>query len=53
MERRLIEAAAAAGLVDGNTGKCEPTVDGLALDVHAGIVELLMATAQRAMKKGH
>ena len=51
LERRLVEAAAAAGLVDGNTGKCEPTVDGLPLDVHAGIVELLMATAQRALKR--
>ena len=51
LERRLIEAAANAGLVDGNTGKCEPTVDGLPLDVHAGIVELLMATALRAMKR--
>ena len=51
LERRLIDAAANAGLVDGNTGKCEPTVDGLPLDVHAGIVELLMATALRAMKR--
>jgi hypothetical protein len=50
LERRLIEAAANAGLVDGNTGKCEPTVDGLPLEVHMGIVELLMATALRAMK---
>jgi hypothetical protein len=52
MERRLVEAAADAGLVDGNTGKCEPTVDGLAIDVHVGIVELLMATALRAITKG-
>jgi hypothetical protein len=51
LERRLVEAAANAGLVDGNTGKCEPTVDGLPLEVHAGIVELLMATALRAMKR--
>lgn len=51
LERRLVEAAANAGLVDGNTGKCEPTVDGLPLEVHAGIVELLMATAGRAMKR--
>ena len=53
MERRLVEAAARAGLVDGNTGKCEPTVDGLSLDVHVGIVELLLATAQRSMKAAH
>jgi hypothetical protein len=51
LERRLIDAAANAGLVDGNTGKCEPTVDGLPVEVHAGIVELLMATALRAMKR--
>jgi len=51
MERHLIEAAARAGLVDGNTGKGEATVDDLSLDVHAGIVELLMATALRAMKR--
>jgi hypothetical protein len=50
MERRLVEAAANAGLVDGNTGKCEPTVDGLAIEVHAGIVELIAAAAQRALK---
>lgn len=53
MERRLVDAAANAGLVDGNTGKCEPTVDGLALDVHVGIVELLAATAMRGMKQQH
>jgi D-glutamate cyclase len=53
MERRLVEAAANAGLVDGNTGKCEPTVDGLPIEVHAGIVELLAATAQRGLKKLH
>jgi D-glutamate cyclase len=50
MERRLVEAAAKAGLVDGNTGNCEATVDGLSLEVHMGIVELLGATAQRGLK---
>ena len=53
MERRLVEAAANAGLVDGNTGKCEPTVDGLPVEVHVGIVELLAATAQRGIRKSH
>lgn len=47
LERRLIEAAAQAGLVDGNTGKCESTVDGMPVDVHMGIVELMAATVQR------
>jgi len=53
MERRLLEAAANAGLVDGNTGKCEATVDGMPLEVHTGIVELMAAAAQRAFKAGH
>jgi D-glutamate cyclase len=53
MERRLLEAAANAGLVDGNTGKCEATVDGMPLEVHTGIVELMAAAAQRAFKTGH
>jgi hypothetical protein len=53
MERRLVEAAANAGLVDGNTGKCESTVDGMSIEVHMGIVDLLAAAAQRAFKKNH
>ena len=53
MERRLIEAAANAGLVDGNTGKCEMTVDGMSVDVHMGIVELMAATVARALRPGH
>jgi hypothetical protein len=39
-------SAANAGLVDGNTGKCEPTVDALPLEVHMGIAELLEAAAR-------
>jgi hypothetical protein len=53
MEKRLIEAAANAGLVDGNTGKCEATVDALPVEVHMGIVELIAAAVQRGFKKGH
>jgi D-glutamate cyclase len=53
MEKHLIEAAAAAGLVDGNTGKCEATVDGMPIEVHTGIVQLLAATVERALRKGH
>jgi len=50
MERRLIEAAANAGLVDGNTGKCEATVDAMSSDVHASIVELMAAAAERGLR---
>jgi D-glutamate cyclase len=53
MEKRLVEAAANAGLVDGNTGKCEATVDGLSLEVHMGIVELLGAASHRGLKPSH
>ncbi len=52
MEKRILEAGANAGLVDGNTGKCELTVDGLSLDVHQGIVELIGACAERGLKAG-
>jgi hypothetical protein len=40
-ERRLIQACAKAGAVDGITRRAEPTVDGLPLEVHAGFVALL------------
>jgi hypothetical protein len=53
MERRLVDAAANAGLVDGNTGKCEPTVDGMPIEVHAGIVELIGAAARQGLKPRH
>ena len=53
MEKHLIEAAAAAGLVDGNTGKGEATVDGMPVEVHMGIVQLLAATVERALRKSH
>jgi hypothetical protein len=49
----LIEAAATAGLVDGNTGKGEATVDGMPVEVHMGIVELLAATVERALRASH
>jgi hypothetical protein len=40
-ERRLIAACVAAGAMDGVTRRREPTVDGVPLDAHAGIVELM------------
>ncbi|MBI3826962.1 MAG: DUF4392 domain-containing protein [Candidatus Rokubacteria bacterium] len=45
LERRMVVACVAAGAVDGLTLRREPTVDGLPLDVHAGIVGLLGAAA--------
>lgn len=53
LEKHLIEAAADAGLVDGNTGKGEATVDGMPVEVHMGIVELLGATVERALRADH
>jgi len=45
VERRLIERCVEAGAVDGITRKREATVDGLAAEIHAGVVELLHAAA--------
>jgi hypothetical protein len=53
LEKHLIEAAAAAGLVDGNTGKGEATVDGMPVEVHMGVVQLLAAAVERALRKDH
>ena len=53
LEKHLIEAAAAAGLVDGITGKCEATVDGMPVEVHMGIVQLLQTTVERALSRDH
>ena len=48
-ERRLIEAAPTLGLVDGMSGRLEPTVDGMPIEVHVGIVELLSAAVRRGL----
>jgi hypothetical protein len=42
-ERRLVAACAAAGAIDGITRRNEATVDGVPLDAHTGIVELIRA----------
>ncbi len=52
LERRLLEASPQIGLVDGTSGRLEPTADGLPLAVHTGLVELLRTTAQRAIRTG-
>jgi hypothetical protein len=49
LEKRLIEAAPHVGLIDGPLGRLEATVDGLPLEVHVGIVELLAMTVRRAL----
>lgn len=45
-ERRMIEACVAAGAADGVTRRRAPTVDGLPLEVHAAVVELLRWAAR-------
>jgi len=52
LERRLLEASPQIGLVDGTTGRLEPTADGLPLATHMGLVELLRTTARRAIATG-
>jgi D-glutamate cyclase-like protein len=47
MERRLVEACVAAGAVDGVTKRRDATVDGLPLDAHAAVVELLRLVPKR------
>lgn len=46
LESRVIDACVAAGAFDGVTRRREPTVDGLAADVHAEIVHLLHLAAR-------
>ena len=45
-ERRMIEACVAAGAADGVTRRHGPTVDGLPLEVHGAVVELLRWAAR-------
>lgn len=40
-ERKMVQACVDAGAVDGLTRRAEPTVDGLPLEVHVGMLELL------------
>jgi hypothetical protein len=56
-ERKMIQACVDAGAVDGITRRPEPTVDGLPLEAHVGMLELLRLfaaperAAQRAAKR--
>jgi hypothetical protein len=51
-ERKMVQACVDAGAVDGITRRPEPTVDGLPLDAHVGMLELLrlFAVPQRTAK---
>src|SRR5262245_66686596 len=49
LEKNLIVAEAADGLVDEITGKCEATVDGMPVEVHMGIVQQLPKTVEPAL----
>jgi hypothetical protein len=44
-ERAMVHACVDAGAVDGITRRPEPTVDGLPLDAHVGMLELLRLSA--------
>lgn len=52
LERRLLEACPQIGLVDGTSGKLEPTADGLPLAAHTSLVELLWTVARRGIETG-
>src|SRR5439155_24760601 len=53
IERRLVEACVAAGACDGVTRRREPTVDGLAAETHAAVVDLLrLASRSGIMRTG-
>ncbi len=53
IERRLIEACVAVGACDGVTRRREPTVDSLAAETHAAVVDLLrLAARSRVTRAG-
>ena len=46
-ERRLLEAAPGLGLIDGTTGRTDPTGDGMPMSVHLAVSELLLQLVRR------
>lgn len=46
-ERRLLEAAPGLGLIDGSTGRTDPTADGMPMSVHLAVTELLAQLVRR------
>jgi Domain of unknown function (DUF4392) len=52
VERRLIQACVSAGACDGVTRRREPTVDSLAADTHAAVVDLLRLASRSGIMGG-
>jgi hypothetical protein len=52
VERRLIQACVSAGACDGVTRRREPTVDSLAADNHAAVVDLLRLASRSGIMGG-
>jgi hypothetical protein len=52
IERRLIQACVSAGACDGVTRRREPTVDSLAADTHAAVVDLLRLASRSGIMGG-
>ncbi|MFT5393239.1 MAG: hypothetical protein ACI8PT_003440 [Gammaproteobacteria bacterium] len=50
-ERRLLHGCSQLGLIDGSTGRLDPTADGMPIDVHLGIVDLLEQVVRSAAKQ--
>jgi len=51
-ERKMVQACVDAGAVDGITRRPEPTVDGLPLEAHVGMLELLRLFAGSPTRRG-
>jgi len=49
LERSIITKGVEIGLTDGGTGKVIEAVDGVAADVHAGLVSIMEAIVERAL----
>ena len=49
-EEKAVTAMVDAGLIDGVSKELAPTVDGISLDVHVGMVELLKSLVNEALR---
>lgn len=50
-EQRLLNTAVSAGMVDGATGKAEPTVDGFSMETNCALVDFIYSLALRTIQK--